>query len=244
MLRILVLLTIFLFCQTVQSDDVVDSSKAAFEKLTDEVQQQALDTSADAINRIDSQETAIPLAPTPELFNQITQPSGQSIDIDALANQGQQLFRSAEQSAKRYESQVLVFISSSMPEQTVIHYLQQARRIDASLVLRGFVGDTLLNTKRYIHDILMASGDPEAPSSILIDPTLYQRFSITRVPSIVVTESAIEPCREEACAPPVHHLVGGDVSLDWALGLVSRQIASEVLKTLLKPMINTLEGKG
>lgn len=244
MLRVLVLLTVYLIGQPLYSDDALESSKAAFEKLTDEVQQHALGSSADAINQINNQGVAIPLVPTPELFNQITQPSGQAIDIDELANHGQQLFRSAEEGAKRYESQVLVFISSSMPNQTVIHYLQQSRRINASLVLRGFVGDTLSTTKKYIHDILMGSSDPEAQSSILIDPTLYQRFSITQVPSIVVTESKIEPCRHKTCTAPPHHLISGDVSLDWALGLVSRQIASEALKTHLRPMINALEGKG
>ena len=188
MLRVLVLLTAYLIVLPVYSDDVVESSKAALGKLTDQIQQQALDSSADAISRIDNQGVATPLAPTPELFNQISQSSGQPIDIDNLANQGQRLFRSVDESAKRYESQVLIFISSSMPDQTVIHYLQQARRIKASLVLRGFVGDTLLSTKQYIYDILMGSSDPDETHSATAT------VSTPRVP-ISASTSVILPSR-------------------------------------------------
>jgi hypothetical protein len=35
--------------------------------------------------------------------------------------------------------------------------------------------------------------------------------------------------------------VSGDVSLAWALGLVSRQIESDTLKATLRPLIKDLE---
>jgi len=242
MLRVLTLLLCSgtLLSQSSYSDELLQSSKSLMEKIDDNTQQQALDQSKKALTEFESTKPVLPILPKPELFESIQ--TQEPVDIGKLANQGQDIYRSTENDEKRYESQVLIFISSSMPDQTVTRYLNQSRRINASLVLRGFVDDTLLKTKKYLHDILVATANPEADSSILIDPTLFNRFSITQVPSIVVTESEVQPCMKDACPPPVHHVVSGDVSLGWALALVGRQIKSEVLKSKLRPMIKTLEG--
>jgi len=238
-LFVLFCLSIFL-SQPAFSDELLQSSKTVIENLDDKTQQEALEASKKALADFESTKPVLPILPKPELFESIQ--TQEPVDIGKLASQGQNIYRSTQDGEKRYESQVLIFISSSMPDQTVTNYLDQSRRINASLVLRGFVNDTLTMTKQYLHGILVASADPEADSNILIDPTLYERFSITQVPSIVVTESAIQPCMKDACPPPVHHIVSGDVSLAWALGLVGRQIKSEALRSKLRPMIKTLEG--
>jgi len=241
MLRFLTLIGLSVYLsQPAYSDELLQSSQSVIEHFDDKAQQEVLDQSKKTLADFESTKPVLPILPKPELFESVQ--TNVPVDISKLANQGEDIYRSTQEGEKRYESQVLVFVSSSMPDQTVARYLNQSRQINASLVLRGFVDDTLPSTKVYIHDILLASADPKAKSSILIDPTLYERFSITQVPSIVVTESEIQPCMKDACPPPVHHIVSGDVSLGWALGLVGRQIKSEVLKSKLRPMIQTLEG--
>jgi conjugal transfer pilus assembly protein TrbC len=184
----------------------------------------------------------IPKMPNPELFN-FTPAS--PVDIEKLVNQGQSLMGRIDDQSTRYESQILVFVSSSMPVKTVRNYLQQTRKIGAAIVMRGLINDSMVDTRQYLAKTLDKYQPRHTTAkpgpTILIDPTLFSRFDIQQVPTTIVTESQIKPCEANVCPIPVHHKVSGDVSLTWALGLISRQISSEALKQSLRALIKDME---
>jgi type-F conjugative transfer system pilin assembly protein TrbC len=206
-------------------------------QFSDKVTNDALKESHKALSKLDTKKPVLPSIPKLDLLN-IPTPS--PINIGKLAQQGQGLMGSIHEQTTRYETQVLVFVSSSMPDTTVIRYLHQTRDIGAALVFRGLVKDSMKDMQHYLAKIV---GDKKTNknSTILIDPTLFDRFSIKQVPVTVVTESEIKPCLPEGCPTPVHHKVSGDVSLSWALGLVSRQIDSATLKSTLRPLMKDME---
>ncbi len=250
MLRILsVIIPVLFFSVSLEADqqDVLNGSKKAIEdardivlpdiKYDESVNQNALEESRSALSRIESHQPVTPIMPNPELFNI---PDSGPIDIGNLAQQGQDLMANAQEEKNRYESQVLVFISSSMPDTTVKNYLDQTREIGAAVVMRGLINDSFLDTQKYFHKVLEKDGSSKQPG-ILIDPTLFSRFEINQVPVTVVTEEKIQACQKDFCPTPAHHKVAGDVSLAWSLGLISRQIDSDTLKEKLRPLIKSVE---
>ncbi len=173
------------------------------------------------------------------------------IDVLDLAQQGKQLMHPhADSNEDRYQTRVLVFVSSSLPDQTILNYLRQTQRIGGAVVFRGLINNRMQDMRDYLARQLTAlseaSDEPHTiEPSILIDPTLFRRFNIDQAPVTVVTRSDIKPCisdqKPHGCPTPVYDAVSGDVSLGWALGLISRQSDSKALKASLRPLIRELE---
>lgn len=250
MLRILsIAVPMLMFCFSLEADqqDLLSDSKTAIDnagaivlpeiRYDDSVSKNALEDSRSVISGIETHQPVTPNLPNPDLFNI---PDTGSIDIGNLAQQGQNLMGKVEEEKDRYESQILVFISASMPDITVKRYLDQTREIDAAVVMRGLVNDSFIDTQKYLARVLEKDETSKQPT-ILIDPTLFSRFGIQQVPITVVTEEQIQACKKDFCPTPVHHTVSGDVSLAWALGLISRQIDSASLKEKLRPLIKSVE---
>ncbi len=250
MLRILIFALFFQLVLTplgADQQELLKDAKAAIDKagsavlpevVYDEtVTERALEESQSVLSIIKDHQPVAPNLPNPDLFNI---PDAGSIDIGKLSQQGQNLMGEVRKEKDRYESQILVFISSSMPDTTVKNYLDQTGRIGAAVVMRGLINDSFMDTQKYLARVLQADESSEQPS-ILIDPTLFSRFKINQVPITVVTEEQIQPCHQNSCPTPVHHKVAGDVSLSWALGLVSRQVGSSGVKEKLRPLIKSVE---
>ena len=59
--------------------------------------------------------------------------------------------------------------------------------------------------------------------SALVDPTLFERFKVTQVPTFIVPLEPIKACESNnQCDVPRHIKAAGDVSLDYVLELVQR----------------------
>lgn len=59
--------------------------------------------------------------------------------------------------------------------------------------------------------------------SLAIDPTLFERFGVDKVPAFVLPLDALAPCTPDGCAVPAHLKVAGDVSLAYALSFMARE---------------------
>ncbi|HHH46330.1 MAG TPA: hypothetical protein ENK53_04880, partial [Thiotrichales bacterium] len=103
-----------------------------------------------------------PVAPSMPKIDLMKLPQ-QRIDVLDLANQGRQLRRGAtDGEEERYRSQILVFVSASMPERTLRNYLEQTARIQAALVFRGFKNNQLADMKAYLAGLMKdRKGKPE-----------------------------------------------------------------------------------
>ena len=115
---------------------------------------------------------------------------------------------------------LLVFVSMSMPTEMLEQYARQANDAGGVLVLRGLIGNSMRQTVAALQSLMENTG-----AHTLIDPTLYQRFKVSRVPTIIVTEGVIAPCspEESDCSKelPAYDQIAGNVSIDYALSSFS-----------------------
>lgn len=82
---------------------------------------------------------------------------------------------------------ILIFASFSIPEATLKSLLLQATERDVVLVLRGVPkGSTVPGTVARLKRILPADAIPH----VLLDPTLFRRFAIERVPTLALERGA------------------------------------------------------
>jgi type-F conjugative transfer system pilin assembly protein TrbC len=100
---------------------------------------------------------------------------------------------------------IYVFISLGMPHQLVCSYLEEAKnKREIQVVLRGITSEGLRETIKKL-----AQCGSELPR-IIIDPLLFQRFSIQQVPAVV------------AVGANGFNKITGSVSIDYALKTFAR----------------------
>ncbi len=90
------------------------------------------------------------------------------------------------------EPELLVFVSFSMPEASLKPLAQQVRQSGGKLVFRGLVNGSF----KQMSEKLKGLGE-----EVWIDPTLFERYQITAVPTFVYKGKRLS----------------GNVSLDYAL---------------------------
>lgn len=162
-------------------------------------------------------------------------PTSPDVDLDALMAQYGAMRPTPALADDR--EQLLVFISASVPRESLRRLARQAASVGAPLVLRGVVGGDFPATAEFMRDIL---GEPEndgrPPATFskqghsqtkpraLIDPTLFARFDVRQVPAVVLVPDGACVTGIRACphATPVHVHVAGDVTLDYALDHIAR----------------------
>jgi conjugal transfer pilus assembly protein TrbC len=118
-------------------------------------------------------------------------------------------YRRQQSAAGMAGPDLLVFVSFSMPHESLLRLAEQVRRADGVLVFRGLAGATLREMTARLAP-LSKSG-----AAMQINPQAFTRFAITAVPAFVVAKS--DPgCAASACDGQAQ-LVSGDVTLEFAL---------------------------
>ncbi len=95
---------------------------------------------------------------------------------------------------------ILIFVSFSMPKESIKGWINQARKINAAVYIRGLVNNSFKDTTLAVHELVK-----EQPGGLLIDPTLFKKYAVTQVPAVVVTSGND------------FDVIYGDVTLDYAL---------------------------
>lgn len=85
------------------------------------------------------------------------------------------------------------FISSSMKSNEISDVLISAKRTGATVVLRGMIPNTtvLTDTSRYLLKILKDAKLQNSPPKVIIDPRLFNIYSIDSAPSMVYTRDDV-----------------------------------------------------
>ena len=130
---------------------------------------------------------------------------------------------------------VYIFISESVPEDTLRVYAKDIAKLPhekSFLVMRGFVGGmkNFKPTIDFIQRIRLKKKScdfksiqcEQEPVEVLIDPLLYEKFKINRVPAIVY-DSGISS-----------YVVYGDISLVGSLELMGKEANSSTLDFSIK----------
>lgn len=121
---------------------------------------------------------------------------------------------------------LLVLVSFSMPTDTLSALAEQAGKIGAPLVLRGLVGDSMEETAKRIAALRKSAG-----TSLAIDPTLFTRFDVDRVPTVVLPLQSLRSCSDLDCPVPRHVRVSGEASLEYLLGQIERKAREPAART-------------
>lgn len=108
------------------------------------------------------------------------------------------------------DKNIIIFVSFSMPDESLKGWLREANMINAPVIVRGFVNNSFKDT---INKIGALTKDNHG--GIQIDPTLFQRFHVDKVPAVVVVK---EPnCITGMSCTFDYDIVYGDVKLSYAL---------------------------
>jgi len=162
--------------------------------------------------------------PSTNNFPNIPDPvTGQAIDIDAIAERYQRMTAAAAK-----HDQIMVFISFSMPPESIKRLIREAHRVDGVLVLQGFVEGSYKKTAERIAEL------GESVGNIQINPDAFHKYKVTQVPTFALIESdKQEQIDLEGCALPDSFVsVVGDVSLRYALEAMARQSEGDTERVL------------
>lgn len=112
------------------------------------------------------------------------------------------------------DKNIIIFVSFSMPDESIKGWMREAKIIDAPVVVRGFINNSFKDT---INKIGVLTRDNQG--GVQIDPTLFQRFQVEKVPAVVVV-------KEPNCLPGMSCVLGydivyGDVTLFYALNKIA-----------------------
>lgn len=117
------------------------------------------------------------------------------------------------------KDELLVFVSTSIPAETLKVIGAQANRYGAILVLRGVAGGFSGKNLRATVNALKPATDQGA--DVQIHPELFKRYGVNAVPTTVLAAYAGKGCEEGFCAQ--HIALVGDVSIEYALEEFSRR---------------------
>jgi len=161
------------------------------------------------------------------------------------------------------DERVYIFISSSMPKRTLRNYTRDVAKLNdpnVKLVMRGLVGGMkyIKPTLRFVGSLLVRDEgcDPQKTkcerfgAGVEIDPLLFRRYGIDRVPAIVFARkvSIVDPQMSEGMeknmAVPEFHVIHGDVALEYALDRFRAETGSRALKALVTRLNSGFYGGG
>lgn len=106
---------------------------------------------------------------------------------------------------------LIIFVSSSIPRNSLKDLMIQAKQSGGILVFRGVIG-SLKNTQEFLAEISREN------VSVIIDPRLFDIFQVKLVPTFVVLSNATQECIENNCQfTPRHDRITGNITLKYAL---------------------------
>ena len=118
-----------------------------------------------------------------------------------------------------------LFISSSMPMNTIRNYikdLDRKKEKNVQVVIRGFVGGNMKKTAQFVTDAIIKNPNcTEHPCDsyqvpIQIDPVVFQRVGIQKVPALARITGSKGPIRKESGSFQ-HKVIYGDAKLSYLL---------------------------
>lgn len=159
------------------------------------------------------------------LFDQVQVPTQTQLpNIDTTHMKGidiQKLAQRYEQEVKvevQQNNQIMVFVSFSMPIDSIKKAIQDVKKVDGVVVLRGFVNNNYMDTAKEIQKL------GEQVGNIQVHPDAFKKYQVTSVPTVVLVEAQHEKIGDDGCALPDSYLsISGDVPLSYALEQFAKQ---------------------
>jgi type-F conjugative transfer system pilin assembly protein TrbC len=147
---------------------------------------------------------------------------------------------------------IYVFLSSSIPKETLRRYTGAAGALgdrNVRFVMRGFIDGAkyIKPTLRFVKDLLLEDTDCDPlrskcrtyDTAVIIDPMLFERYHITKVPTFVyaTVNNLQDPEKSEGLESNINirafHAVYGDVSFEYVLEAFEKETHSAGVSALL-----------
>lgn len=163
--------------------------------------------SAEAMDQVESRMRAYQAAPPPLRLKE------QGTGRDPLAVAHRYRLQDAAARAARDQSDLLAFVSFSMPAESLERLARESARVGAVLVFRGLKDNSLKATSAAFLPYSKLGARAQ------IDPTAFRRYGIKTVPRyVLIADTSGGSCQsaETGCSTQALSL-GGDVSLEYAL---------------------------
>lgn len=84
-----------------------------------------------------------------------------------------------EKELSKFKDQMIIFVSSSMPKESLKSLFLEAQKVGVRLVFRGLIRNSFKETQNYFRD-LQINAD--------VDPMVFEEYAITTVPSFLVQD--------------------------------------------------------
>lgn len=153
------------------------------------------------------------VTPSPRIGSKLNKGTPSSLKIDP----SEMAARMANAAVRVKGNDLMVFISLTMPPEIIKQLAEQAKERGATIMLRGFVGDSLQKTQN------IAASLNKAGAVWQINPEAFKVFRVTNVPTFVIATNVAGSILEEGCAKPASYVsVNGNQSLDVALQTIRR----------------------
>ncbi|MEM2160761.1 MAG: type-F conjugative transfer system pilin assembly protein TrbC [Candidatus Nitrosotenuis sp.] len=137
------------------------------------------------------------------------------------------------------QGKVLIFVSASMSQTSLNQWFEQARLIDASIILRGFVHNSLQETREWLKPIIEQQKNYQG--GIEINPVAFESYGITQVPAVVVAAGKVQCISNDNCLIPAYDVIFGNMTLEKALKIISEKGESGSL--IAKQKLMQLKGE-
>lgn len=127
-----------------------------------------------------------------------------------------------------------LFVSSSMPKQTLENLLNEAGRLKIAVFLKGNIGDDPLKfagTQKFMNTLNI-----KTPPELFIHPDAFRMFKIERVPALVVAASDVkDSLDEQGCAAPNDYdIISGDLKLSANITQIFEKASSPDIKDIAR----------
>ncbi len=128
---------------------------------------------------------------------------------------------------------IYIFISSSLPKETIVNYLESTKYIQDNVVfvLQGGM-KKLMPTMRWIKDLL---SDKYANARIIIEPKLSKFFNIKKVPTLLYTQDNLFELQQDM---KLHedkdtYIFTGDLSFKYVLKKLNEEKRNDFLSKII-----------
>lgn len=192
--------------------------------------------------RIELGKIEVPPQKTPDYINDknLNNQLG-AIDLERIAKKYNDALLSSKDSQKGGQGssdftagRAYLFISSSMPKETMQALLNDAGKLGISVFLNGNIGPDPLKfagTQAFMNTMKI-----DTPPELFIHPDAFKMFKIDRVPALVVAASDVQDnLDEQGCAAPADFdIMRGDLSLASNMRKIFENASSPDIKDIAR----------
>ena len=192
--------------------------------------------------RIELGKIEVPPQKTPDYINdkKLNSQLG-AIDLERIAKKYNDALLSSKDSQKGEQGssdftagRAYLFISSSMPKETMQALLNDAGKLGISVFLNGNIGPDPLKfagTQAFMNTMKI-----DTPPELFIHPDAFKMFKIDRVPALVVAASDVQDnLDEQGCAAPADFdIMRGDLSLASNMRKIFENASSPDIKDIAR----------